>query len=327
MQNFRPKPITNPDLLRSRNALAASFIIVFAEAQRNWLDAVGLACLASSGLLLVCWLGHLSKQAVAIRYAPLAIDFSLVSLLAISLIQHLSGMSEYATRIARMLLFWSPLIAAWWAVQLRDRPVVLWTALIAFWLLLASELAPQFHRLHEQLILIALIALLVRHRPGAAESGKEAEATINLRDALTGLTSPEQFEAELAHLTAIANRYQLPFCLLACRFQEAGNGSKQMRSEPLRNYANAIVDRLRTADTCCAWDRETFVILLPNTTAAQADALAVELAKTLQRTDSCLHIESSKKFSSVEHRCGNDPMLTFALLEKSLGEATSAQDR
>ena len=143
-----------------------------------------------------------------------------------------------------------------------------------------------------------------------------SESSTNLRDQLTGLPSPQCFEAELAHVSAISDRYRFPLTLIGCRFALGEHSAQQNRQ--LRLLAEAIGDRLRTADTACRWDPGTFMILLPNTTANMAGTVAKGIRETFEHSDFGQNFQLTAEIKIVQHEHGEDPMSTLCTLENKL---------
>jgi GGDEF domain-containing protein len=104
--------------------------------------------------------------------------------------------------------------------------------------------------------------------------------------------------------------------LIACRVTLLETESQQ--DQQLRQYAETIVNRLRTSDTPCQWDRSTFMILLPNT----QDDMATKVADSIRNAFD--HLDFGQKTplivttATVQHQSGEDPMSTVSALENKL---------
>lgn len=312
MQQRRAR-IMNPS--GSMGALLGIFVIACAECQRLWPTGTSLIYLAICIPLLLIWITHLAGWRLAEDNAALAVDMSIYVLLVASLGIRFQSNSPVISELASTLLFWAPLVSAWWAWRYRHLPLRLWILLGGFFVVLTWQLASDHERIDEHLILSLLIALLVRHvyRSNAPST---SESSTNLRDQLTGLPSPQCFEAELAHVSAISDRYRFPLTLIGCRFALGEHSAQQNRQ--LRLLAEAIGDRLRTADTACRWDPGTFMILLPNTTANMAGTVAKGIRETFEHSDFGQNFQLTAEIKIVQHEHGEDPMSTLCTLENKL---------
>jgi len=299
--------------------LVGTFVIVAVECQRHWPEPVSLIYLAISGALLLLWCAYLATWPMALRHARTAISGAIVALVVASLVLRLSASRDVADELARTLLFWAPLVAAWWGYVYADHPEKLAGLVGSFLVIVVLQIADTIQDIPAHLILSILVAGIVRITALANRAG---EATIKLRDSLTGLASAECFEAELAHASAIADRYQIPLTLLGFRIRPPGEDNGY--SEELRRYADAIANCLRNADTACRWDEATLLILLPNTSAKQASAVFMKIDKALHQIAVVTAKPSSLLLGQacVEHHAGEDPMSTLTALEPRLAEIT-----
>jgi GGDEF domain-containing protein len=294
-------------------ALLGLFIIAGAECQRLWPSGTSLIYLAVCLPLLLIWIAHLAGWRLAEAKAGLAIDLAIYVLVVASLGIRFGGSQQNGSQLASTLLFWAPLVAAWWAWRYRDFPRQLGLLLGGLFVALTWQLASTHEQFLQHLILAALVALAVRH---ASQAPAASEPPINWRDPLTGLPSPECFEAELAHISAIADRYRFPLSLIGCRISAANAGQDFERL--LRQYAETIVDRLRAADTACRWSTDSFLILLPNTSKADAEFVADGIREAIQNFDFGQKMPSTVAFHVVRHQAGEDPMITLGTLESAL---------
>lgn len=292
-------------------ALLAPFIIVGAEFQRSWPSGTSLIYLVVCIPLLGIWLAHLSGWARAPYFAGLAIDLSIYTLLVASLGAHFGLAEQPAKALASTLLFWAPLIAAWWAWRYRDVSIKFVMMASLLFLILAWQFANSWQRFHEHLILAACLTLLVRVIANNASESRNNSG----HDPVSGLTSAAYFEAELAHLSAIADRYQIPFSLVGCRIpaETAAQTPKQ-----LSDYADAISNRLRASDTACQWDKATYLILLPNTDEDHAQAVAHNIRNALAALAPDAGTVSPAAIACIQHAYCEDPMSTLNALEQKL---------
>jgi GGDEF domain-containing protein len=303
----------------SIGGLLGLFVIACVECQRLWPTGTSLIYLAICIPLLLLWVAHLAGWKLAERNAGLAIDISIYVLVVASLGIRFGSNHPATSELASTLLFWAPLVAAWWAWRYRYFPLRLWILLGGFFVVLTWQLASEHERLDEHLILSLLIALVVHHAYRSSPP-ENPESSMNLRDPLTGLPSPECFEAELAHVSAISDRYQFPLALIGCRIAPAKPGSQY--DEQLCQYAEAIVDRLRTADTACHWDQTTFMILLPNTSESKASTVANGIHEAFKQLDFGQKSPLTASIRVVRHEPGEDPMSTVSALENKLANLT-----
>ncbi|PKO39519.1 MAG: hypothetical protein CVU33_04695 [Betaproteobacteria bacterium HGW-Betaproteobacteria-6] len=297
----------------SMSGLLGLFVIATVEFQRLWPTGTSLIYLLVSLPLLLIWIAHQAGWMVADRHAGLAVDVSIYILLVAALgIRFNTG--HPGSELASTLLFWAPLVAAWWAWRYQRLPLLLWLLLGGLFVVLTWQLASNHERLDKHLILSLLAALLVRHafRPLPANP----ETSMNLRDSLTGLPSAECFEAELAHVSAISDRYRLPLSLIGGRI--ALPDGNPLTDEDLCRSADAITERLRTSDTACQWDHNTFMILLPNTPLDSAEKVADEIQAAFAPSGFGQNFRLTVAMATVQHESGEDPMSTVNTLENKL---------
>jgi GGDEF domain-containing protein len=299
--------------------LLGMFVIAFVEFQRLWPTGTSLIYLAVSLPLLLIWIAHQAGWKVIERTAGLAVDIAIYVLVVASLGIRF-GSSQPTSELASTLLFWAPLVAAWWAWRYQNLPLRLWLLLGGFFVVLTWQLASDHERLDEHLILSLLIALLVRYAHRSAPP--DPETSMNLRDALTGLPSPEYFEAELAHVSAISDRYQVPLSLIGCRIAPISTSSEPLTDDQLCLCAEAITNRLRTSDTPCQWDRSTFMALLPNTPEAMASKVAHGIRQAIEHFDFGKTLGVTVIIATVQQESGEDPMSTVSALENKLANTT-----
>jgi GGDEF domain-containing protein len=144
-----------------------------------------------------------------------------------------------------------------------------------------------------------------------------ADAFVNSRDPVTNLVSPDYFEAELAHISSISDRYQIPMSLLACRlFPDQEN--EAVHDGTLRRYADAISDSLRLSDTLCRWEKQTFMLLLPNTNSQQAEIVRKKILIAIAPLESKRSPRQSTLVHATQHAFGEDAMSTLVTLETLL---------
>ncbi|NTV70446.1 MAG: diguanylate cyclase [Azonexaceae bacterium] len=301
----------------SMGGLLCLFVIACVEFQRLWPSGTSLIYLVVSLPLLLIWIAHQAGWTVAERNIGLAVDIAIYVLLIASLGIRF-GASQTTSELASTLLFWAPLVAAWWAWRYQNFPLRLWLLLGAFFVVLTWQLASDHERLDEHLILSLVIALVVRY--AARSAPPNINASMTLRDPVTGLPSPECFEAELAHVSAISDRYRLPLSLIGCRI--ALPESDHLPADQLNQCTEAITNRLRTSDTACQWDRSTFMILLPNTPEPSASKLANGIREAFEHFNFGQNFRLTVHIATVQHESGEDPMSTVSTLENKLAKAS-----
>lgn len=308
-----PRPETKGTL----GALLGFFIIAGAECQRLWPTGTSLIYLLICIPLLAIWIAHLSGWKAARKMAGTAIDISIYILLVASLGAQFGFSPKPSGTLASTLLFWAPLVAAWWAWRYRAFSLKLSLMLGVFFVVLTWQFASDHQRFHEHLILSLCLVFLIRNL--AAPTSPLATAQNRNLDASTGLPSPECFEAELAHVSAISDRYRFPMSLIGCRLSpQQGTSSADL----FRRYAETIGDRLRTSDTACRWDDNTFIVLLPNTTDLQAEAVGRGLREACASFNAGPHTPLTANICILQRAHGDDPMSTLTALESKLALAT-----
>jgi GGDEF domain-containing protein len=302
-----------PETKGAIGALLGFFIIAGAECQRLWPTGTSLIYLVICIPLLAIWIAHLSGWKAARNTAGMAIDIAIYILLVASLGAQFGFSPKPSGTLASTLLFWAPLVAAWWSWRYRAFSLKLSLMLGVFFVVLTWQFANDHQRFHEHLILSLCLVFLIRYL-ATPLSPSATEQNWNL-DPLTGLPSPEGFEAELAHVSAISDRYQFPMSLIGCRLSPQPG---EPYADQLRRYAETIGDRLRTSDTACRWDDNTFLVLLPNTTDLQAEAVG----RGLQEACAGFGVGQRGNICIIQRSHGDDPMNALTALERKLSMAT-----
>ena len=294
-------------------ALLTIFIIACAEFQRSWPSGTSLIYLAISTPLLGIWFAHLYGWAKASYFAGHTIDLCICVLLVASLGEHLGLTAPPSNALALTLLFWAPLISTWWAWRYHDALVKFVMMTILLFLVLAWQFANSWQGFHQHLILAICLILLVR---AITSNTPESESDAG-HDPVSGLTSAKYFEAELALLSAISDRYEIPFSLVGCRLP--ASTLSQQPSE----YADAISDRLRVSDTACQWDKNSYFVLLPNTREEQAEIVADKIHNALANISTATGTISHIATAWIQHSRGEDPMSTLNALEQKFPEVAT----
>ena len=162
---------------------------------------------------------------------------------------------------------------------------------VALALPLVYEAAPAalIGRAALQFVLLSAIAFLAaglmhhvrRQRLGLRESGERAERLARVDD-LTGLPNRRAFDEALGTEIARARRFGSPLALILGDL----DGFKQVndvQGHPagdacLRKVGEALQATLRQYDTCFRWGGDEFALILPQTTAADAELVAERVA-------------------------------------------------
>lgn len=108
-------------------------------------------------------------------------------------------------------------------------------------------------------------------------------------DPVTGLCDRKRLEAVLSDEIERGERYGRPFSLILIaidRFTHVKDQSgHEAGDEMLRSFAGLIKHRIRKMDTACRWGPEAFMILLPETTDADAVVVVEELRRAIEAYD------------------------------------------
>ena len=317
-------------------ALPVAFVLLAVELQQHWQGNGHWVYLAAVALISICWISALFGQAWAVRGAGTSIDAVALLLLIGGGWLALLGSERGGSDPISTLTFWAPLLCVWWALSLGDgfgRLAVSMAALYSGMFFFQADTDKLFL---PRLLLGILLVLLVRFAgerysrlPKAGWPDQPADDP--LIDALPGVASPSYFEAELAHTAAVADRYQLPFSLIACRVAattelttDDADFASVKGQELLVGIARALVDLVRIADTVCRWEGGKFFVLLPNTRLAQASAIAGKIRAVSHSIASSNNYSVVIQIGVCEHRPGEDPMQTFMVADDALSEATAS---
>lgn len=295
-------------------ALLGFFVIAGAECQRLWPTGTSLIYLFICLPLLAIWIAHLRGWKAAHQAAGTAIDVSIYVLIVANLGAQVGMAVNPSGTLAATLLFWSPLIAAWWTWRYRSFPIALPITQTALLIASTWPFANDYQRLDKHAILALGLILLVHY---LARIPPSREGIGQNPDPSTGFPSPEYFEAELAQVSAISDRYNFPMSLIGLRLSFP---VEPRHADLLRRYAESISDRLRTADTACRWDTNTFIVILPNTTESQAEAVAHGLMIAGRAYASEARCETLAYIRITQRIRGEDPMSTLTTLENALSK-------
>jgi diguanylate cyclase (GGDEF)-like protein len=310
-------------------ALPVLLVILSAELLRHWGSHANLFYLPCAILAGTVWLGALSGREAPRQHAGNAINFVIFALLLASLFLSHARNDPAGREISATLLYWAPAIVAWWIATYYPQPVRggMFCSVLYAGLFFAES--PEHHFL-DYVILGLVTALLVRfvihsciaHFRLHAIPRSECDATMH--DPITGAASRSSFEAELAHMTAVADRYRVPFSLIAISIddydQYAERNGEDAGNDFLRELSWLISDRIRKADTVCRWDDEKFLILLPHTPAEGA-LKVVESIRCHGPFSAHAGAPDTCSFGVWEHKFGEDSMSTLEEAEHALMQA------
>lgn len=308
-----PQVPSSPDKAAAMGGLPFAFVIIFVECQKHWLEPLGLIYLVISCALLLLWIGHLAAWPGVSRFCVPAVNGVIATLLAVMLLFWFNQRPTVAAELAATLLFWTPLLAAWWAWTIPGKPHKPGAYLLIFFTIVAWQ-STSSQGIPEHLLLSVAVAAIVHH-VRELNWRTPSNAAESLLDPLTGLATPACFEAELAHVAVIADRYRLPMTLIG--WQISPQPTKAQREKILSLYTDAIIERMRTSDTACRWDENTLMILLPNTSEEKAAIVARNIEEKFLRPGSPV-ANLATRMTVVEHQMGEDPMSTLSTLESKL---------
>ncbi len=116
---------------------------------------------------------------------------------------------------------------------------------------------------------------------------KEQLQKMALTDPLTKLGNRATFDMTIKQAAASSQRSEFPYSLLMVDLDHFkafnDNYGHQTGDTVLRAVADAIKDSARDADICCRYGGEEFAIILPDTTAHNAEVLAKRIHRNVAR--------------------------------------------
>lgn len=305
-------------------ALPVAVVLVSVEIQRHWGSNSEWVYLCAGILLDVTWLGSLMGYSWANRFSGTVIDLALFFLLLCGVLLSRQSGNRIGPEILKSILFWAPAICGWWTLSYHAqfRRVLVYTGLLYAGLYFLDYPDAERHYYEYALIGAFIIGLGRLIAGGTVTRFKRELAGLRtqtsdrlMRDPLTGVASKLYFEAELSHMSAIANRYRFPFSLVICSI----DGFDLYQSRHGRNAADhllkmvswRITERIRSSDTLCHLENNEFAILFPNTTeqnairAVEGIRMSISTIPNLGKGEIELHVAVS------EHQFGEDSMATF----------------
>jgi diguanylate cyclase (GGDEF)-like protein len=313
-------------------ALPVLLVIVSAELLRHWGSPANWLYLFCAVLVGASWIGVLSGRETARQHAGSVINFVIIAFLLAGLFLSHASNNLAGREITTTLLFWAPAIVAWWTATYYSQPVrgILFCAVLYTGFFFADQSEHPDRHFHDYLILGLVTALLVRFVIHSCieyfrlHAASHHEFDASMRDPITGAASRSSFEAELAHIAAVADRYRVPFSLIAINIddydQYAERSGEDAGNELLRGFSWLISDRIRKADTACRWEDAEFVILLPHTSTTGA-LKVVESIRNISTFTTLAGAPDTCCFGICEHKFGEDPMSTLEVAERALMQA------
>ncbi len=155
---------------------------------------------------------------------------------------------------------------------------------------LSTEALLHLGRVHVFLAaLIALVAMFAVLREQLQRSWARAEVLQELAetDATTGLANRRRALAELERLRTLSDRYARPVSVVLMDLDHFKHINDRYGhaagDEALRGAARAMADCAREADTVARWGGEELLVVAPETTLAQAAALAERARAAIRR--------------------------------------------
>jgi diguanylate cyclase (GGDEF)-like protein len=304
--------------------LPITAVLMSVELQRHWGDAATPIHLATVLLIAATWIGVLAERDWARRHAGVLINIGIFAQLAGGLLLMLKNEPSGDELIVELLLA-APMLCAWWAMYYcgQLRVTILLTGLL-YAAILATKPTYDGHYFHEYLIQGLLIIGLVTFFARTLIQSASSPFDVSMHDPLTGVASRPYFEAEIAHTAAMADRYQQPFSLIAAVIDDfksiRGRLDRAAVDKLQRDFAWALVDRVRQSDTVCHWEDDKFVVLLTNTNCGGALKVAESMREAFAKTTAGGQ-QLTASFGVGEHLAGEDPLSSLEIAERALAEA------
>lgn len=305
-------------------ALPVAVVLVSVEVQRHWGSNSGWAYLCASLLLDITWIGTLLGYAWAQRSAGAVIDITLFFLLSSGVLLTRLSTGNAGPEILKSILFWAPAICGWWVLSYHNQfhRVAIYAILLYAGLYFLDYPDSDRHYYEYALIGVMIIGLgrliavgMVKKFKQEIERLRAQTADELMRDPVTGVASKIYFEAELSHMSAVANRYRFPFSLAACSIDGfdhyASKHGEAAANDLLKTVSWRIAERIRTADTVCHLQNNEFAILLPNTTEHDAAIVAENIRNAVGNIPNAGNEAIKLHVAVSEHQFGEDTMATF----------------
>lgn len=310
------KPAALPARLLAAWAMPTAFVIASVELQHNWNSPLKWAYGLVVVLYATIWIASLLEKDWAWSVSSTVIDAGIALMAAAGLILLAAGQTIPGQQALQSLLLWSPLICAWWATRHYGQSLRTATIVIAFYLVTLpggwpDQLSLYFQHAFQGVLLIFVLPIFFDALVAARINQGSLSADAWMRDEDTGVANRSYIEAELAHLAAMASRYGLPFAVILI---EVGNSES---AQLMRDCAWRIVERVRRPDTVCRWECRRFLVLLPNTTAADALRVATDI-------EMALHNLTPARSAVSAHPNGGEALAAVDLAEQAISHPTGA---
>lgn len=308
--------------------LAVGISLLGMEVSRGHLVEAQWAYLAIVAMwTLACVLGLRSRSDPIILVLT-SLDIGVGILLLASSAFIATGLFDAAAVLHGTLEKSAPLLIAWWSVTYFAQ----FHRVIIYFLLLCGGLLSASADLHGQaamdFIILGILELaalrfslnyLQNSTAGKTLLDRGTEETL---DPVTRLALPATFEAELALVVALSDRKRAPLSVLACAIDGyaayVGQFGYASGNKLLRSTASAIGDCLRISDTAGRWDREVMLVMLPDTTAHDAENVKDKIQRRVSLIESKDQGPVSLLFAIAEHCHGDDPLTVVEQIERML---------
>ena len=188
-----------------------------------------------------------------------------------------------------------------------------------------------FVRSEINLLLIAAFAFVVaKSKDDYAQAQVEAERmrVMAYHDDLTDLPNRRFMEDALPRLISMSQRHERPLSLIMFdidHFKQVNDTyGHHVGDEVLRTIAVLVQLELRAGDVFGRWGGEEFMILAPETTKEQAQALAERIRKQIETHPFAFGMKITSSFGVVRHAPGTLPEELFEQADTLLYQAKEA---
>lgn len=152
--------------------------------------------------------------------------------------------------------------------------------------------------------------------------------TAAMNDPLTGVWNRRRFEEALDEAAARSARYGRPYSLALIdidHFKRVNDRhGHAVGDEALRRVARALAGRIRQADCFARWGGEEFVLLLPETDATAANAVAGDLLRTIETLSIPIAGRLTVSIGVGQGREGEESGALFRRVDAALYKAKAA---
>ena len=191
-----------------------------------------------------------------------------------------------------------------------------------------TQQAEQQQSLSQQLDSLVNRVRDMEQQSAEAEQRIEQQRQLALRDVLTQLPNREGYQQRMAQEYQRWQRYQRPLSLVVCdvdHFKSINDNYGHLAGDKvLRIIAKTLAKRLRNTDYVARYGGEEFVIVMPETDATQAMAVAETVRQAIA---SCpFHfreqpVSITMSFGVAEFAAAETPETVFARADKALYQA------